>query len=144
MTPIESRRKYANPIHIAPLFSWLLLALFVACCGLLFVFIKNQQHFLLASRLARSAPPDPVRKAKCCWPDFGAVFFAERASSARVDRAAADSDHCIAKDRAARAAEKDVCLRRLPAKVSSVRWKARRRAAIACGDGRRLYRVLSA
>ena len=46
MTPIESRRKYANPIHIAPLFSWLLLALFVACCGLLFVFIKNQQHFL--------------------------------------------------------------------------------------------------
>ena len=46
MTPIENHRKYANPIQIAPLFRWLMLAAFVACCGLLFVFIKNQQHFL--------------------------------------------------------------------------------------------------
>jgi predicted site-specific integrase-resolvase len=46
MTSIENRRKYANPIHVAPLFKWLLLASFVAACGLLFVFIKNQQHFL--------------------------------------------------------------------------------------------------
>ena len=46
MSSLESRRKYANPIHVAPLFKWLLLASFVAACGLLFVFIKNQQHFL--------------------------------------------------------------------------------------------------
>jgi hypothetical protein len=46
MTSLANRRKYANPIHIAPLFKWLLLASLVAACGLLFVFIKNQQHFL--------------------------------------------------------------------------------------------------
>jgi hypothetical protein len=46
MTAIENNHKYVNPIHIAPLFKWLILASFVASCGLLFVSIKNQQHFL--------------------------------------------------------------------------------------------------
>jgi hypothetical protein len=46
MTPIENHHRYVNPIHIAPLFKWLMLASAVACCGLLFVSIKNQQHFL--------------------------------------------------------------------------------------------------
>ncbi|HRJ73777.1 MAG TPA: hypothetical protein PLS03_16260 [Terrimicrobiaceae bacterium] len=39
-------RKQVNPIHIAPLFKWLTLAIMVAGCGLLFVYVKNQQHFL--------------------------------------------------------------------------------------------------
>jgi predicted site-specific integrase-resolvase len=46
MTAIANHRKYVNPIHIAPLFKWLMLASIVASCGLLFVSIKNQQHFL--------------------------------------------------------------------------------------------------
>jgi heme exporter protein D len=46
MTAIENHHKYVNPIHIAPLFVWLMLAALVASCGLLFVSIKNQQHFL--------------------------------------------------------------------------------------------------
>ena len=43
---LSSRRKQANPLQIAPLFRWLLLALIVAGSGLLYVYIKNQQHFL--------------------------------------------------------------------------------------------------
>lgn len=42
-------RKHVNEIHIAPLFKWLLLAVFVAAAGLLYVYVKNQQH-LLGSR----------------------------------------------------------------------------------------------
>jgi hypothetical protein len=42
-------RKHVNPIHIAPLFKWLTLALFVGAAGLMFVYVKNQQH-LLGSR----------------------------------------------------------------------------------------------
>lgn len=40
------RRREVNEIHIAPLVKWTLLALIVCACGLLFVYIKNQQHFL--------------------------------------------------------------------------------------------------
>lgn len=40
------RPKDANPVHIAPLFRWLLLAALVGGCGLLFVYLKNQQHFI--------------------------------------------------------------------------------------------------
>ncbi len=43
---ISTRRKQANPIQIAPLFRWLLLALFIGSCALLYVYVKNQQHFL--------------------------------------------------------------------------------------------------
>ena len=46
MTFTANRRKQVNPIHIVPLFRWLLLALFVGGCGLLFVLVKNQQHFI--------------------------------------------------------------------------------------------------
>lgn len=41
-----TRRKQANPLQVAPLFRWLLLALIVTGSGLLYVYIKNQQHFL--------------------------------------------------------------------------------------------------
>ncbi len=40
------RTRDANPVHIAPLFRWLLLAALVGGCGLLFVYLKNQQHFI--------------------------------------------------------------------------------------------------
>ena len=39
-------RKQVNPIHIAPIFKWLMLAVIVSACGLLYVFVKNQQHML--------------------------------------------------------------------------------------------------
>lgn len=42
----SNRRKHANPIHVAPLFKWLTFAATVAACGLLFVYVKNQQHLL--------------------------------------------------------------------------------------------------
>jgi hypothetical protein len=41
-----NRRKEVNEIHIAPLIKWLLLAFIVGSCGLAFVYVKNQQHFL--------------------------------------------------------------------------------------------------
>lgn len=41
-----THRKQANPLQIAPLFRWLLFALALAACGLLYVYVKNQQHFL--------------------------------------------------------------------------------------------------
>lgn len=42
----QNSRRHVNPIHIAPLFKWLTLALFLAVAGLMFVYVKNQQHFL--------------------------------------------------------------------------------------------------
>ena len=45
-TEFSNRRKHANPIAIAPLVCWLLFALVVSGCGLMFVYLKNQQHFL--------------------------------------------------------------------------------------------------
>ncbi len=42
----SNRRKEVNEIHIAPLIKWLMLAFIIGSCGLLFVYIKNQQHFL--------------------------------------------------------------------------------------------------
>ncbi len=39
-------RRHVNPIHIAPLFKWLLFALMVGAAGLMFVYVKNQQHML--------------------------------------------------------------------------------------------------
>ena len=39
-------RRHVNPIHIAPLFKWLLIALMVGAAGLMFVYVKNQQHLL--------------------------------------------------------------------------------------------------
>jgi predicted neutral ceramidase superfamily lipid hydrolase len=42
-------RQHVNPIHIAPLFKWLTLALILGAAGLMFVYVKNQQH-LLGSR----------------------------------------------------------------------------------------------
>ncbi len=41
-----NRRKQVNPIHFAPLFKWLVIAVLVTGCGLLFVYVKNQQHLL--------------------------------------------------------------------------------------------------
>ena len=46
MNTSANRRKQVNPIHVAPLFKWLTLAVIVAACGLLFVYVKNQQHLL--------------------------------------------------------------------------------------------------
>ncbi len=46
MNTSSNRRKQVNPIHVAPLFKWLTLAVIVAACGLLFVYVKNQQHLL--------------------------------------------------------------------------------------------------
>jgi hypothetical protein len=46
MNTSNNRRKQVNPIHIAPLFKWLTFAVVVAACGLLFVYVKNQQHLL--------------------------------------------------------------------------------------------------
>lgn len=46
MSTSSNRRKEVNEIHIAPLIKWLLLACIVAGCGLLYVYVKNQQHFL--------------------------------------------------------------------------------------------------
>lgn len=42
----SNRRKESNPIHFAPLFKWLLAAVVISVCGLLFVYVKNQQHIL--------------------------------------------------------------------------------------------------
>ncbi len=42
----QNSRRHVNPIHIAPLFKWLLLALMVGAAGLMFVYVKNQQHML--------------------------------------------------------------------------------------------------
>ncbi len=46
MNTSSNRRKQVNPIHVAPLFKWLTVAVIVAACGLLFVYVKNQQHLL--------------------------------------------------------------------------------------------------
>jgi len=46
MSTSSNRRKEVNEIQIAPLIKWLLLACIVAGCGLLYVYVKNQQHFL--------------------------------------------------------------------------------------------------
>ncbi|MEX1120097.1 MAG: hypothetical protein WEB60_15020 [Terrimicrobiaceae bacterium] len=44
-TDIEYRR-HSNPLHIAPLFRWLILAAVMGTSGLIFVYVKNQQHQL--------------------------------------------------------------------------------------------------
>ncbi len=44
--PVANRRRHANPIQIAPLFGWLAFAAIIAACGLLYVYVKNQQHAL--------------------------------------------------------------------------------------------------
>lgn len=46
MTFTANRRRQINPIQVAPLFRWLLLSLVVGACGLLYVCVKNQQHFI--------------------------------------------------------------------------------------------------
>ena len=46
MTASSTRRREVNEIHIAPLIKWLMLAFLIGGCGLLFVSVKNQQHFL--------------------------------------------------------------------------------------------------
>ena len=40
------RSPHVNHIHLASLARWLLLAFAFSACGLLFVFVKNQQHSL--------------------------------------------------------------------------------------------------
>jgi len=40
------RSSHVNPIHLGSLTRWLLLAFAFSACGLLFVYVKNQQHFL--------------------------------------------------------------------------------------------------
>jgi len=40
------RSAHVNPIHLGSLTKWLLLAFAFSACGLLFVYVKNQQHFL--------------------------------------------------------------------------------------------------
>jgi hypothetical protein len=44
MNATPSRHRHPNPIHIAPLFRWILVLLALAGYGLLFVYVKNQQH----------------------------------------------------------------------------------------------------
>jgi hypothetical protein len=44
MSRTANRRNQVNPLHLAPLARWLLLAVVVGACGLLFVYVKNQQH----------------------------------------------------------------------------------------------------
>lgn len=39
-----SRRPQVNPIHLAPLARSLFFAVLIGACGLLFVYVKNQQH----------------------------------------------------------------------------------------------------
>lgn len=39
-------RRHSNPLHIAPLFRWLILAAMMGASGLIFVYVKNQQHQL--------------------------------------------------------------------------------------------------
>lgn len=46
MTLTANRRTQVNPIHIPSLVRWLLLATALGACGLLFVYVKNQQHSL--------------------------------------------------------------------------------------------------
>jgi len=41
-----TRSTHVNQIHLASLARWLLLAFAFSACGLLFVFVKNQQHTL--------------------------------------------------------------------------------------------------
>ena len=79
MTSIENRRKYANPIHVAPLFKWLLLASFVAACGLPLFLSKTAA--LPWRTNARSRTPDPRRsctKRSAAGQDFR-PFLAGRA-----------------------------------------------------------------
>ena len=42
----DTPRTEANPIQIAPLVRWLLLAVMIGATGLMYVYIKNQQHAL--------------------------------------------------------------------------------------------------
>jgi hypothetical protein len=44
MKATPSRHRHPNPIHIAPLFRWILVSVALAGYGLLFVYVKNQQH----------------------------------------------------------------------------------------------------
>lgn len=46
MNPSLESRRYSNPFHIAPLFRWLILAALIGASGLMFVYVKNQQHQL--------------------------------------------------------------------------------------------------
>lgn len=46
MTSTTSRPAHVNAIHLPSLVRWLLLALAFSACGLLYVYVKNQQHFL--------------------------------------------------------------------------------------------------
>lgn len=46
MTLAANHRTQVNPIHIPSLVRWLLLAAALGACGLLFVYVKNQQHSL--------------------------------------------------------------------------------------------------
>jgi len=46
MTLSVNRRAQVNPIHVASLVRWLMLAVAFSVCGLLFVYVKNQQHSL--------------------------------------------------------------------------------------------------
>jgi hypothetical protein len=45
-TTTANHRTQINPLHLPSLVRWLLLALAFSACGLLFVYVKNQQHFL--------------------------------------------------------------------------------------------------
>ena len=41
-----NRRKEVNAVRIAPLVRWLAVAVIFGVCGLVYVSVKNQQHFL--------------------------------------------------------------------------------------------------
>lgn len=43
---MTDRHCHSNPLDIAPLFRWLVIAALLCACGLLFVRVKNQQHTL--------------------------------------------------------------------------------------------------
>lgn len=46
MNTTLERRKDSNPLHLAPLFRWILASIVLAGYGLVFVYVKNQQHQL--------------------------------------------------------------------------------------------------
>lgn len=40
----STRRRQSNEVHLGPLIKWLMLALFICASGLMYVYVKNQQH----------------------------------------------------------------------------------------------------
>ncbi len=100
-TEFSNRRKHSNPIAIAPLAMWLLLALVVSACGLLFVYVKNQQHFLGArtreveQQIRNAKAQNEVLLARISQLSSRAEL--QRKLDLKVIDLKAIEDHCIAR-----------------------------------------------